>query len=87
MGRLDVYQAPDGTVWMIHVHRSLYDSGAAHGDLKIDDMIRDKVRTKRALVDPTFGYVEAVGVLDIGGNGIMVTTGLGTRRPHHQHNR
>ena len=35
------------------------------GDLKIDDMIRDEVRTERGLVDPAFGYVEAVGVRDI----------------------
>ena len=57
------------------------------GDLKIDDMIRDEVRTERGLVDPAFGYVEAVGVPDIGSNGIMLTTGFGTRRPHYQHNR
>ena len=65
MDRLYVDQAPDGAIWMIHVHRSLYDSCAAHGDLKIDDMIRDEVRTERGLVDPAFGYVEAVGVRDI----------------------
>ena len=87
MDRLDIYQAPDGAIGMMDVHRSLYDPCAAHGDLKINDMIRDKVRTERGLINPALGYVEAVGVRNICCKGIMVTTGLGACRPHHQHNR